>query len=551
MIMQNSMVELTSKVSPVAFKLKKDSGYGGVSSTQFKDVFNETVAKQRDSAADTNGLNSGAKEACVQDNAGKNPVKSYREAERNNSKENKTAKADTDTAGATKTDNSPEETSGEKGKANHNDGRVKAEAFLDALAGVLCMNSGDLEKVLKSLNIKAEDLEDSSKLSEVADRLAAAMGLSEGKKNVLNDILNQVKTQVNLHFAQTGIIKQEDQTGRTVKEQLEGEKDWVKVENVDVKIIKTGEAPVSLQELLSQLNERLGELEDEALQNRQELLEKILDKAAKELKRYELPTNAQNLSSDAGKDKIQGNTAVQEPSDALNAVKAVDGKGQENVQPHKDTSRERDSGSEDSQDNPPGEIKPSSPQRVQTSKELAEDRTSLQAGNALSSPVQNDDAVYEPSKLQKIPQLTKDDILSQVIDKAKVVIGREKAEMVMDLKPDYLGKLSLKVVTEHGIVMAKFVAESQQVKEILEANMQLLKDTLEKQGLSVQGFSVSVGQDSGRQFNQNRDVDEPGNRRILRVGSAAAGIYSLKEASDIGEKVNPYSWNDNKINLTA
>jgi hypothetical protein len=91
-------------------------------------------------------------------------------------------------------------------------------------------------------------------------------------------------------------------------------------------------------------------------------------------------------------------------------------------------------------------------------------------------------------------------VMKQVMDNiamnARVIIGDDKSEMVMSLKPDSLGKLSLKVVSENGIINAEFIAENQQVKEILESNMQMLKDSLERQGIPLEGFSVSVGSES-------------------------------------------------------
>ena len=63
-----------------------------------------------------------------------------------------------------------------------------------------------------------------------------------------------------------------------------------------------------------------------------------------------------------------------------------------------------------------------------------------------------------------------------------MLLSGEKSEMVIDLKPDHLGKLALKIATERGIVVAKFIAENEQVKAALESNMNMLKESLEKQG---------------------------------------------------------------------
>ncbi len=122
----------------------------------------------------------------------------------------------------------------------------------------------------------------------------------------------------------------------------------------------------------------------------------------------------------------------------------------------------------------------------------------------------------------------------------------------MDLKPDHLGKLSLKLVTENGIVMANFVADSQQVKEVLEANMQLLKSALEKQGFIVQGFNVSVGSDSQkglekRSFAGERTTVHSVRNRTYSGLTAGNGLVM----TNIPENLNPYMRSDSSIDLTA
>ncbi len=91
------------------------------------------------------------------------------------------------------------------------------------------------------------------------------------------------------------------------------------------------------------------------------------------------------------------------------------------------------------------------------------------------------------------------EIMKQVIDKAKVVITEDKSEMVIRLKPDHLGKLTLKIVTEEGMVTAKFDAENQKVKEIIEQNLADLKQSLKEQGLQLNSVEVSVGQDNSNE----------------------------------------------------
>lgn len=152
--------------------------------------------------------------------------------------------------------------------------------------------------------------------------------------------------------------------------------------------------------------------------------------------------------------------------------------------------------------------------------------------------------------------VTPKDVINQVAESTKVLIGQDKSEMVIHLKPDHLGKLELKVVTEQGIVAAKFVAESQQVKEIIESNMQLLKDSLQKQGISVEGVSVQVGHENKNEYRQQ---DSYGNKNnSSNAGSKFGNSNSVISKTGINmlealpERLAQYAYESSStINLTA
>ncbi len=104
-------------------------------------------------------------------------------------------------------------------------------------------------------------------------------------------------------------------------------------------------------------------------------------------------------------------------------------------------------------------------------------------------------------------------VTGQVTAKVSELTGNARHEMELQLKPESLGKINLKLVEEKGQILAKFTAESEQVRAILESNMQLLKDSLEKSGLTVQQLSVSVGQQPGRGSQEDgRDGDSDNGR---------------------------------------
>lgn len=138
------------------------------------------------------------------------------------------------------------------------------------------------------------------------------------------------------------------------------------------------------------------------------------------------------------------------------------------------------------------------------------------------------------------------DIIGQVLDGAKIILDGQKAELTMVLEPESLGKLSLKIATENGIVTARFIAESYQVKSAIEANMQTLHDMLSSQGFSVQGFSVEVRQQNER--NNNEKLNE---QNFLHV--KALNTHKNISAEAENYEVMPVDWypTGNTLNINA
>ena len=138
-------------------------------------------------------------------------------------------------------------------------------------------------------------------------------------------------------------------------------------------------------------------------------------------------------------------------------------------------------------------------------------------------------------------------VTNQVMMKVKLMAGENKQEMEMQLKPESLGKLSLKIIHERGEVLAKITAENEQVKGVLESNMQLLKDALEKNGFTVQSLSVSVGNgnDEGR---ANQDFQ---GQRSSGTKNTEGIQASTRVTEPIYTSSRDYYDQSSQINLTA
>lgn len=155
-----------------------------------------------------------------------------------------------------------------------------------------------------------------------------------------------------------------------------------------------------------------------------------------------------------------------------------------------------------------------------------------------------------PSNFARMLQkINNDEIIGQVVKKIASSNVSNKAEMVLELKPESLGKLTLKIVSENGLIAARFMAENNHVKQIIESNFQMLKDALEQKGYTVQGFSVSVGQDSAERPDQsyNQSFSTPTFKQSVEEDIAVHNYATSEHML----KSNYLGFTSSKIDFTA
>jgi flagellar hook-length control protein FliK len=85
-------------------------------------------------------------------------------------------------------------------------------------------------------------------------------------------------------------------------------------------------------------------------------------------------------------------------------------------------------------------------------------------------------------------------VAAQIVEKARVVIGQQNnSEMTIQLKPEHLGELTLKVAVNNGVVSASFHSDNAEVRGIIEASLQQLKQEMSTQGIKVDHVGVYAG----------------------------------------------------------
>ncbi|MBZ4669156.1 MAG: hypothetical protein JG775_2308 [Defluviitaleaceae bacterium] len=162
----------------------------------------------------------------------------------------------------------------------------------------------------------------------------------------------------------------------------------------------------------------------------------------------------------------------------------------------------------------------------------------------------SDGRIIESTQAQINPHsVNTEQLINQMVEHIKVNITEDTTEMNLQLKPDHLGNLSLKLITERGIITAQFVAESQTVKEIIEANFNQLKDVLQEQGFLIQNLEVSVKQefqDQGSNF-----MERNTSKSAKRIREILSDLSDDSVENYNAEYNNPYRRSDSEIDFSA
>jgi len=89
-------------------------------------------------------------------------------------------------------------------------------------------------------------------------------------------------------------------------------------------------------------------------------------------------------------------------------------------------------------------------------------------------------------------ELNSSDVLSQINSKLDTLQDENTTKVTIVLKPEGLGKINLELINGKDGLVAKMTTDSAQVKQLLDKNLDSLRDTLGSQGVAVNTVSVKV-----------------------------------------------------------
>ncbi|MBO6215323.1 MAG: flagellar hook-length control protein FliK [Lachnospiraceae bacterium] len=137
--------------------------------------------------------------------------------------------------------------------------------------------------------------------------------------------------------------------------------------------------------------------------------------------------------------------------------------------------------------------------RVSQSSVTAAENTSVQT---FTQTVINEAGQQAVEIVQSYTSIDTREVISQIVTQARTTISETVTQMEMMLNPENLGRMILQVTQQEGMITARFIAQSEGVKEALQMQMELLRESLNNAGVKIDAVEVSTGT---HEFERNLD----------------------------------------------
>ncbi len=135
--------------------------------------------------------------------------------------------------------------------------------------------------------------------------------------------------------------------------------------------------------------------------------------------------------------------------------------------------------------------------------------------------------------VEPLPQsVNTQDVIDQIVESARVTLTDDKTSMELQLNPQNLGKIILKVTEQEGAVTAKIMTQNAVVKEALEAQTVELRQNLEQAGVKVDAVEVTV---ASHEFEKNLEQNAEGEKQQGEQQEKEKGRTRRLNLNDLSE----------------
>jgi len=156
--------------------------------------------------------------------------------------------------------------------------------------------------------------------------------------------------------------------------------------------------------------------------------------------------------------------------------------------------------------------------------------------------------VEKPASIPKktiLPKSQVDHMTGQMITKIKAGIsGNKQSSLEISLKPEHLGKVKIQLHSTDGMVSIRVIADNREAANLLNSNLQYIRDNIEQQGIKLQHLGVGLENHQEQGSYSGNDGRESNQKNAFLASN-------LDDQYEIIEKKEPYSLLSHSLNLLA
>lgn len=120
------------------------------------------------------------------------------------------------------------------------------------------------------------------------------------------------------------------------------------------------------------------------------------------------------------------------------------------------------------------------------------------------------------------------DVMDQIMEYMKVQVKADTTNLEMQLHPESLGTVNIRIAAKDGVLTAQFTAQNEAVKNIIEGQITLLQQNLDEQGVKVEAVEVNVAaQQFDRNLEQGKGSNEQASKEAKKKGPRRINLNDL------------------------
>ena len=158
-----------------------------------------------------------------------------------------------------------------------------------------------------------------------------------------------------------------------------------------------------------------------------------------------------------------------------------------------------------------------------------------QVENLSQRPVQLVEQLSSVAEKASSGAVLREPIAEQVAPAMARMIRGNHSKMTLTLKPQELGSLKIELQSHQGVVGAKFLVESQEVRQLVEHSLPELKSMMERQGIQVESVEVEVRANSDGATSSQARFARNGNNSGQSGHTQQGGHRQEQQPDDSGQ----------------